>query len=61
MKKQESEAWRLALRISRRKGVNRRPVALSEDGLSVTFESTIRGNTWVCDLAHLRLVAGVAK
>lgn len=57
--KKDSEAWALALRISRRKGVSRRPVGLSADGLTVTMESTIRGNRWECSLEHLRLVAGV--
>lgn len=61
MKKNQSEAWQLALRISRRKGVSRVPIALSDDGQSVTFRSLIRGNTWVCNLAHLRLVTGGKK
>lgn len=61
MKKQNSEAWRIALKICRRKGVSRIPVFLSEDGQTVTFQSTVRGNTWQCDLAHLRLVGGRQK
>lgn len=60
MNKRDSEAWRLALRICRRKGVNRRPVSLSPCGQVVTFQSTIRGNEWVCTLAHLRLLCPAA-
>ena len=58
MPKKDSEAWKLAQRICRRKGTNRRAIALSDDGAIVTFQSLIRGNTWSRSLDELRLVAG---
>jgi hypothetical protein len=57
MMKKDSEAWKLAQRICRRQGTNRRPIALSNDGQVVTFQSLIRGNTWTRTLSELRLIA----
>lgn len=57
MNKKDSEAWKLAQRICRRKGISRRAIALSDDGQTVTFQSLIRGNTWTRTLAELRLIA----
>lgn len=56
--KKDSESWRLAQRICRRKGASRRAIALSDDGATVTIQSLIRGNTWTRTLDELRLVAG---
>lgn len=55
--KKNSEAWKLALRISRRKGANRTPIKLSPDGKIVTFRSLIRGNEWKRTLEELKLIA----
>ena len=50
--KKESKAWALALKISKRKYVNREPVELLQ-GERVRWESIIRGNTWVTTLEEL--------
>lgn len=54
MLKQQSEAWRLAKTITARKHCLSRAIALSNDGLTVTFESVIRGNRWNKTLLELR-------
>lgn len=54
LKKKESEAWQIATRISKRKGMNKVPVRLSEDGQNVTWQSLIRGNTWTNSLQELK-------
>ena len=54
MKKSDSETWKLALKFSRRKGVNWKPVLLAPDGLSVNVVSLIRGNAWKITLDELR-------
>ena len=50
--KKDSEAWALALKIARRKHMNREPVELL-DGERVRWASIIRGNTWVNTLDEL--------
>jgi hypothetical protein len=57
MMKKDSEAWKLAQRICRRQGTNLRPIALSNNGQVVTFQSLIRGNTLTRTLSELRLIA----
>lgn len=54
MLKSQSEAWKLATRIARRKHTNWTPVALSADGNTVTVQSLIRGNQWTHTLSELR-------
>lgn len=56
MKKKDSEAWRIAKKITRSKRSCSMPIALSEDGQSVQFMSLIRGNTWWYTLRELRLL-----
>ena len=56
MKKKDSLAWRIAKTRSRRKYVCSVPIALSDDGQSVTMQSLIRGNTWVLTLHDLQLL-----
>ena len=58
MLKKNSEAWRIARAVCRRKGVARVPVALSDDGQTVEFMSLIRGNKWKTSLSELRLIKG---
>lgn len=50
--KKDSKAWALALKISKRKYINREPVELLE-GERVRWESIIRGNTWINTLDEL--------
>ena len=50
--KKDSKAWALALKIAKRKYINREPVELLE-GERVRWESIIRGNTWVSTLDEL--------
>ena len=57
MLKKDSEAWKLAARIAKRKGSNRVPIKLSADGQSVEFMSLIRGNKWTRTLSELRSIA----
>ena len=58
MLKKNSQLWQLALKYSRRKYVNSKPVGLSLDGSYVTFQSLIRGNTWTHDIDTLSLLTG---
>ena len=57
MKKSDSKAWKLAKRISRRKGCMWVPVELSECGTVVTVQSLIRGTQWKQTLTSLELLA----
>lgn len=50
--KKDSMAWALALKIARRKHMNREPVELLE-GERVRWASIIRGNTWITTLDEL--------
>ena len=50
--KKDSKAWGLALKIAKRKYMNREPVELL-DGERVRWASIIRGNTWVNTLDEL--------
>ena len=50
--KKDSKAWALALKIAKRKYMNREPVELL-DGERVRWVSIIRGNTWVNTLEEL--------
>ena len=50
--KKDSRAWALALKIAKRKYMNREPVELLE-GERVRWVSIIRGNTWVSTLDEL--------
>lgn len=56
MKKKDSEAWRIAKKITRSKYSCAIPIALSHDGQSVQFMSLIRGNTYWRTLRELRLL-----
>lgn len=44
--KSKSILWKKAVKYSRRKNVNSKPIALSIDGLKVKMVSLIRGNNW---------------
>lgn len=57
MKKKDSEAWKLAKRRARRKGVNTIPIELSPCGAKVKFRSLIRGNEWWLDLPEIKALA----
>jgi len=46
MLKSKSIAWKYAVKLSRRKYCNSKPVSLSDCGSYVTMQSLIRGNTW---------------
>ena len=50
--KKDSKAWALALKIAKRKYMNREPVELL-DGERVRWASIIRGNTWVNTLDEM--------
>jgi hypothetical protein len=57
MLKKDSEAWRLAKAIARRKGVMWRPVSVHGDGGPGDFvyvESLITGNGWTKTISQLR-------
>lgn len=56
MLKRDSQLWQLAIKYSRRKYVNSKPIELSKDGSFVTFQSTIRGNTWTHDINSLSIL-----
>lgn len=56
VKKKDSEAWRIAKKIARRKHSHKIPIALSDDGQRVQFMSLIRGNTWWYTLRELHLL-----
>lgn len=55
MLKKESEAWKLAKRMARRKSCHWVPVELSPCGTVVMVQSIIRGNYWRKTLQDLRL------
>ena len=55
MKKSDSIAWKAAIALSKRKSSYSVPVALSDDGLTVTMQSIIRGNTYKRNADDLRL------
>jgi hypothetical protein len=44
--KKNNPLWQKAIRYSRRKYTNAKPIALSPDGTCVLFSSLIRGNVW---------------
>ena len=50
--KKDSKAWALALKIAKRKYMNREPVELLDDE-RVRWASIIRGNTWVNTLDEM--------
>ena len=50
--KKDSKAWQIALKIAKRKHINREPLELLE-GERVKWVSIIRGNTWVDTLDEL--------
>ena len=50
--KKDSKAWALALKIAKRKYMNREPMELL-DGERVRWASIIRGNTWVNTLDEM--------
>ncbi len=53
MLKSKSQVWKAAVKLSKRKYCNSKPVALSECGQYVTMQSLIRGNTWQYSLNEL--------
>lgn len=55
MLKKDSETWKLAKKLSRRKHANKKPIELSECGTKVKFMYLLRGNT--CWLSFLDLQA----
>lgn len=57
--KKNSEAWKLAVKFSKRKGCNYKPVSLSDDGKFVTVQSLIRGNTWQLSSLDLKLIGAI--
>lgn len=57
MLKKDSEAWKLAKKISRRKHCFWEPIALSATKPeTVIVQSVIRGNTWEKSIEELRLI-----
>jgi replication-associated recombination protein RarA len=56
MKKSQSLAWQAAKAYAKRKYTYSVPIALSEDGLTVTMESLIRDNTWKYKADDFRLL-----
>jgi uncharacterized membrane protein len=54
--KRDSIAWRAAIAWARRKHTKSAPVALSNDGLTVTMQGLLHGNTWRYTAADLRLL-----
>lgn len=52
--KKDSEAWQLALKLSRRKYIHWTPLHLNEDG-SVKVRGLIRGNEWTLTLQDLQI------
>jgi hypothetical protein len=44
--KKNSPLWKKAVKYSRRKYVNSKPIAFNEAGDKVIFQSLIRGNKW---------------
>ena len=59
MLKKDSEAWKLAARLPRRRGVNWRPVELHPSGQCVKVESVIFTHSWWMTLVDLRVKAGL--
>jgi hypothetical protein len=45
--KKNSPLWQKALKYSRRKYVNSKPIGFNEDRTKVVFMGLIRGNTWL--------------
>ena len=60
MLKQNSEAWQLAKKLSKRRYSNSIPIELLPDG-SVKMQSLIRGNTWLVTLNDLRVKVNANK
>jgi hypothetical protein len=55
IKKADSAVWKIARRLSRRKGCNWLPLELLPDD-TVKVYSIIRGNKWLLDLKTLKLL-----
>lgn len=47
--KKNSALWQKAVKYSRRKYVNSKPIGFNEDGTKIIFMGLIRGNTWLRD------------
>jgi hypothetical protein len=56
MKRTHSELWLKAVKYSKRKYTCSKPVSLSNDGLLVTMQSLIRGNTWQYNLNEINIL-----
>lgn len=61
MLKKDSEAWKLAKKLSRRKHVNSKPIELSECGTKVKFVYLLHGNTSWLSFEEMKLSASVSR
>lgn len=58
--KKNSEAWKLAKKLTSRKYCNHIPIKLLPNG-DIVMQSTIRGNTWIITLDELKAKANAHK